>query len=202
MFSYSGWNAAAYIAEEVRDPGRNVPLALGLARSRSSSSMGAQRVVSLRHARLRTRGARRRPARGHGRERLFGFTAGNVVAGFTIVSLAAKHQRHGAHRPARCTTRWREMARSCRAPPTSMDGSARRRRPSSCRRLERRARALRLVVAARELYRLRDRVCSRRLAVASLFVLRRREPGVPRPFSAWGYPWAPGSSLPRARRCW
>ena len=30
MFTYSGWNAAAYLAEEVRDPGRNVPLALGL----------------------------------------------------------------------------------------------------------------------------------------------------------------------------
>ncbi len=30
MFSYSGWNAAAYVAEEVRTPGRNVPLALGL----------------------------------------------------------------------------------------------------------------------------------------------------------------------------
>ena len=30
MFTYSGWNAAAYVAEEIRDPGRNVPLALGL----------------------------------------------------------------------------------------------------------------------------------------------------------------------------
>ncbi|HEY3172810.1 MAG TPA: amino acid permease [Thermoanaerobaculia bacterium] len=29
MFSYSGWNAAAYVAEEVREPGRNVPRALG-----------------------------------------------------------------------------------------------------------------------------------------------------------------------------
>jgi APA family basic amino acid/polyamine antiporter len=29
MFSYSGWNAAAYVAEEVRDPARNVPRALG-----------------------------------------------------------------------------------------------------------------------------------------------------------------------------
>jgi APA family basic amino acid/polyamine antiporter len=28
MFSYAGWNAAAYIAEEVRDPQRNVPVAL------------------------------------------------------------------------------------------------------------------------------------------------------------------------------
>src|SRR6185295_8698241 len=30
MFTYSGWNAAAYMAEEIRDPGRNVPLALGV----------------------------------------------------------------------------------------------------------------------------------------------------------------------------
>jgi APA family basic amino acid/polyamine antiporter len=28
MFTYSGWNAASYMAEEIRDPGRNVPLAL------------------------------------------------------------------------------------------------------------------------------------------------------------------------------
>ena len=30
MFAYSGWNAASYVAEEVRSPGRNVPIALGL----------------------------------------------------------------------------------------------------------------------------------------------------------------------------
>ena len=28
MFTYSGWNAASYMAEEIRDPGRNVPKAL------------------------------------------------------------------------------------------------------------------------------------------------------------------------------
>ena len=30
MFSYSGWNAATYVAEEMRDPGRNVPLAMAI----------------------------------------------------------------------------------------------------------------------------------------------------------------------------
>ena len=30
MFSYSGWNAASYVAEEIRDPERNVPKALAL----------------------------------------------------------------------------------------------------------------------------------------------------------------------------
>lgn len=29
----------------------------------------------------------------------------------------------------------------------------------------------------------------------SLFVLRRREPGLPRPFRAWGYPWSTGVAL-------
>ena len=28
MFAYSGWNAAAYMSEEIRDPGRNVPRSL------------------------------------------------------------------------------------------------------------------------------------------------------------------------------
>ena len=27
--------------------------------------------------------------------------------------------------------------------------------------------------------------------MASLFVIRRRSPDAPRPFRAWGYPWAP-----------
>lgn len=30
MFSYSGWNAAVYVAEEIRDPKRHVPIALAL----------------------------------------------------------------------------------------------------------------------------------------------------------------------------
>jgi APA family basic amino acid/polyamine antiporter len=28
MFTYSGWNAASYVAEEIHEPGRNVPIAL------------------------------------------------------------------------------------------------------------------------------------------------------------------------------
>jgi len=30
MFAYSGWNAASYVAEEIKDPQRTLPLALGL----------------------------------------------------------------------------------------------------------------------------------------------------------------------------
>ena len=30
MFTYAGWNAATYVAEEIRDPGRNIPRALAM----------------------------------------------------------------------------------------------------------------------------------------------------------------------------
>lgn len=30
------------------------------------------------------------------------------------------------------------------------------------------------------------------LAVAAIFLLRRRQPGAPRPYRAWGYPLVPG----------
>jgi len=33
------------------------------------------------------------------------------------------------------------------------------------------------------------------LSYASLFILRRREPDMPRPYRAWGYPWATGIAL-------
>ena len=92
MFSYSGWNAAAYVAEEIRDPGRNVPLrARRSARSRSSLIyLRAERAVPLRDA---DRASWRRCADGRlidtVAERLFGFAAGNLLAVFTIVSIAA-----------------------------------------------------------------------------------------------------------------
>jgi len=33
------------------------------------------------------------------------------------------------------------------------------------------------------------------LSYASLFVLRKREPGMARPYQAWGYPWTTGIAL-------
>jgi len=33
------------------------------------------------------------------------------------------------------------------------------------------------------------------LLIGSLFILRRREPDLPRPYRAWGYPYAPASML-------
>jgi APA family basic amino acid/polyamine antiporter len=90
MFSYSGWNAAAYVAEEVRDPSRNVPLALGLGtivvvavyvllNALYVYAMPMTELAAIPGGRLMDTAA----------ERLFGFAAGHLLAIFTIVSLTA-----------------------------------------------------------------------------------------------------------------
>ena len=89
MFAYSGWNAASYVAEEIRDPGRNVPIALGLGtlvviaiylglNTLYLYALGPSALSTVMGTLVDTVA-----------ERLFGFVAGNVIAAFTIVSLLA-----------------------------------------------------------------------------------------------------------------
>ena len=89
MFTYSGWNAATYVAEEVRAPGKNVPLALGLGTLAVVTiylGLNALYIYALPIGEL---------AKLQGTivdtvaDRLFSFAAGSLIAGFTIVSIAA-----------------------------------------------------------------------------------------------------------------
>jgi len=90
MFTYSGWNAASYVAEEIRDPGRNVPLALGLGtitvvviyvalNALYLFALGVPRLAAVQGARLIDSVA----------DSLFGIAVADLVAAFTIVSIAA-----------------------------------------------------------------------------------------------------------------
>ena len=83
MFTYSGWNAGAYVAEEVRDPERNVPLALGLGtlaviviylglNPLYLYALPVAELAAVEGARLIDTVA----------ERLFGFVAGDLLAAF------------------------------------------------------------------------------------------------------------------------
>ena len=68
MFTYSGWNAAGYIAEEIRDPGRNVPRAFALGTAAVIVIyLLAEPAVSLRVARRRARESEGQRARRHRR---------------------------------------------------------------------------------------------------------------------------------------
>jgi APA family basic amino acid/polyamine antiporter len=191
MFSYSGWNAAAYVAEEVRNPTRNVPLALAL---------GTLAVIVLYFA-LNALYIFAMPigelgAVGGGRlmdtvaERLFGFATGNLLAVFTIVSLAASISAMVLAGPrvyfamARDGIFVRAAGRvhpRFHTPATAIVAQA----VWSC-----------VLVLSGTLSQLVNYtgfavVLFAGIAVSAIFPLRRRSGGDVRPFSALGYPWAP-----------
>ena len=191
MFSYSGWNAAAYVAEEVRDPGRNVPLALGL-----GTIAVVVIYVSLNALYLYAIPMSELAALPDGRlvdvvaERLFGFTAGNLLAVFTIVSISASISAMVLAGPRV----YYAMARDGLFLPRAATVHAQFRTPASA--IVAQAVWSGVLVLCGTLSQLVSYtgfavVLFAGVAVAALFVLRRREPDAPRPFSAWGYPWAP-----------
>jgi basic amino acid/polyamine antiporter, APA family len=196
MFTYSGWNAAAYVAEEVRDPGRNVPLALGLGTIAVVAVyvvLNALYLYALPIATLAAvPGGRLMDTAA---ERLFGFAAGNLLALFTIVSLLASMSAMVLAGPRV----YFAMAR---------DGMFVRAAGRVHPRFHTPAAAIvaqcvwsGVLVLSGTLSQLVSYtgfavVLFSAIAVVALFVLRRRdvqpasgEGG--RPFSAIGYPWAP-----------
>jgi basic amino acid/polyamine antiporter, APA family len=191
MFSYSGWNAAAYVAEEVRNPGRNVPLALALGTLAVVVlyvALNALYIVALPVAAI--------AALGDGRlmdtvaEHLFGFAAGNLLALFTIVSLAASISAMTLAGPRVYFAMARDgifMRAAGRVHPRFHTPAA---------AILAQAAWSSVLVLSGTLSQLVTYtgfavVLFSAIAVCALFVLRRRDGGIARPFSAIGYPWAP-----------
>lgn len=193
MFAYSGWNAAAYVAEEIKNPSRNVPLALGLGTlgvvviylalnllylyAMPVSDIGAQLTKS---GTLTDAVA----------ERLFGFVAGNVLAVFTIASMAASISAMVLAGPRV----YFAMARDH----VFLESAARVHPKQRTPILAITAQAIwaSVLVLCGSLSQLVSYtgfavVLFAGVAVAGLFVLRHREPNAERPFKAVGYPLAP-----------
>ncbi len=195
MFSYSGWNAAAYVAEEIRDPGRNVPRALALGTSAvvilylgvNALYLYALPVQEIAH-----------PTGGQGElavaisatTRLLGPAAADVLAAVVVVVLLASISamviagprvyfamaQDGAFFPAVARVHPRY-----KTPAVAIVAQA--------------AWSVILVLSGNPLkliyYTGFAVVLFSGLAVSALFVLRFRHPDEPRPFKALGYPVAP-----------
>jgi APA family basic amino acid/polyamine antiporter len=89
MFSYSGWNAAAYVAEETRDPARAVPRALAMGTAAVVAiylGLNALYVFAIPVAEI---GALKGGILDVTGERLFALPLANLFAAFTLVSIAA-----------------------------------------------------------------------------------------------------------------
>ncbi len=191
MFTYSGWNAATYVAEEVRDPGRNVPLALGLgtvAEIIIYVALNALYLYVLPVAELGSLSGRLLDVVG---ERLFGVGAANVIALFTIISLSASISAMTLAGPRVYSA----MAKDGVFLPAAARVHPKFRTPAAA--IVAQALWSSVLVLSGSLSQLVSYtgfavVLFSAVAVSCVFVLRRRHPGAARPFRAWGYPWAPG----------
>ena len=190
MFSYSGWNAAAYVAEEIKDPSRNVPRALAY------GTAGVIAIYLLLNALFLYALPMPDLAALDGRltdvvaERLFGFVAGNVLAVFTIISIAASVSAMVLSGPRVYYAMARDgvfLATAARVHPTYR---------TPVRAILAQAIWSSVLVLSGTLSGLVSYtgfavVLFSGIAVLAVFVLRRREPSAERPYKALGYPVAP-----------
>jgi APA family basic amino acid/polyamine antiporter len=192
MFTYSGWNAAAYVAEEVRDPERNVPLALGLGTLAVVAVyvlLNALYLYAIPIAELATvPGGRLMDTAA---ERLFGFAAGHLLALFTIVSLSASVSAMILAGPRVYFAMARDgmfVRAAGRVHPRFHTPAAAIVAQSAWSSVLVLSGTLSGLVS----YTGFAVVLFSAVAVIALFVLRRRDAHEGRVFSAIGYPWAPG----------
>jgi APA family basic amino acid/polyamine antiporter len=191
MFTYSGWNAATYVAEEVRAPGRNVPLALALGtltvvviylglNALYLYALPVQALANIQGTLIDTVA-----------ERLFGFAIGDLIAAFTIISIAASVSAMVLAGPRVYFAMARDGLFAAPA------GKIHPRFRAPTRAIIAQAIWSGILALSGTLPQLVSYTGSAivlfsAIAVASIFVLRRRHPQAHRPFRAWGYPWAPG----------
>lgn len=191
MFSYSGWNAASYIQEEIKDPGRNVPRALAMGTLAVVLVYAAMNVVYLYALDVQQLASVNVRVVDAAAEALFGPRVADVLAVVTIFIVLGSISAMVFAGPRV----YYAMAR---------DGLFLR----AAARVHPRTHTPAFAIAAQGVWsavlvltgtfeRLVTYtgfavVLFAGIAVLALFVLRRREPDAPRPFKALGYPVAPG----------
>jgi APA family basic amino acid/polyamine antiporter len=190
MFTYSGWNAAAYMAEEIRDPGRNVPLALGLGTVAVIAVYLLLNALYLYVMPVGELAAVRGSVLDVIAEKLLGVRAGDMMGIVSIISLAAGINAWTFAGPRV----YYAMARDGLFFPAAARVHPRLKTPAAS------IIAQGLWASVLILTGSRDKLTTyvgfaitlfAGIAVAAVFVLRAREPHAPRPFRAWGYPVAP-----------
>jgi basic amino acid/polyamine antiporter, APA family len=189
-FTYSGWNAAGYIAEEIRDPGRNAPRAFALGTAAVIAIYLLMNALYLYVVPIDELARLEGSVLDFVADRLIGPTAGNIMGIVGLISLAASVSamtfagprvyfamaRDGAFfrnaaaiHPQYRTPAWSIVAQTLWA---------------SALLLSAKADAL-INYTGFAIWLFSG------VAVAALFVLRRREPNADRPFRTWGYPVLP-----------
>jgi APA family basic amino acid/polyamine antiporter len=190
MFSYSGWNAAAYVAEEVRDPGRNVPRALALGTGAVIAIYVLLNALYLYVIPARELATIKGSVLDVIADRLLGGAAGAIMGVVSIVSLAASISAMTFAGPRV----YYAMARDGLFFNRAAAVHPRYRTPAAAIVAQAMWSSLLVLTATADAlvnYTGFAIVLFSGVAVVALFVLRRKEPDAERPFRAWGYPVAP-----------
>ena len=191
MFAYTGWNAASYVSEEIRDPERNVPRALAIGTSAVIAIYVFLNVLYLYVLPIGELAKVRGSVLDVIADKLLGARAGDIMGIVSLVSLAASISAMTIAGPRV----YYAMAR---------DGVF----LASAARVHLRYRTPAMSIVAQSIwstvlvlsggadalirYTGFAVILFAGVAVTSLFVLRSREPNAPRPFKALGYPIVPG----------
>jgi APA family basic amino acid/polyamine antiporter len=190
MFTYSGWNAAAYVAEEVRDPGRNVPRALALGTGAVIAIYLLLNALYLYVIPAGELAAVRGSVLDVIADRLLGGVAGSIMGVVSIISLAASISAMTFAGPRVYYAMARDGVFFGRAGVVH----PRYRTPAAAIVAQAIWSSLLVLTATADAlvtYTGFAIVLFSGVAVVALFVLRRQEPHAERPFRAWGYPVAP-----------
>ena len=191
MFTYSGWNAAAYVAEEIREPGRNVPRALALGTSAVIALYLLLNVLYLYVVPVGELAQIRGSMLDFIADQLLGSVAGNIMAVVSIISLLASISAMSFAGPRVYFAMARDGVFFRRA----ANIHPRYRTPATAILAQAAWSSLLVLSATADTlvnYTGFAIILFSGVAVVSLFVLRAKEPGADRPFRAWGYPVAPG----------
>jgi basic amino acid/polyamine antiporter, APA family len=191
MFSYSGWNAAAYVAEEIRDPFRFVPRALALGTGAVVIVYLLLNLLFVYSIPVPTLAGLSGSVMDVIAERLFGPAAGSIIAVLTAVSIAASVSANIFAGPRVYFAMARDglfLANAARVHPRFHTPAV---------AIAAQAGWSAVLVLTGSFSQLLDYtgfavVLFAGVAGAALFVLRRKHPDEPRPFRALGYPVAPG----------
>jgi APA family basic amino acid/polyamine antiporter len=192
VYTIDGWDGVVYVGGEVRNPGRDVPRAIF---GSVFSVMGIYLLLNLAvlYVLPMNEIAGNDFALGAAAARIFGRYGDPVIRSIMIVSMLSSMNANQIF----CTRTLHAM---------SCDGLFFR-RAASVNRGGTPVLALFLSTIAGILFLLTGTfervidmlafffVANYTLSYASLFVLRKREPDMPRPYRAWGYPWTTGIAL-------
>jgi APA family basic amino acid/polyamine antiporter len=190
LFSYLGWNSSVYVASEIRDPARNLPRSLFIGVAICTVIYLLVNVVYLYAIPVEL--LQREANAGEGAARaLFGGLGGTAVAVFVLISILGTLNATVLIGPRIAYAMALDglfMSRVDRAHP-------RYRTPAAAIVLQALVSVGNLLVFGNFERALDYTVFAILLAtmadVAALYALRRSQPGRPRPYRAWGYPWVP-----------